>query len=334
VRVLRLLGILLTGLFGLLLVCQIALAATMALASHTGYRVMVITGGSMEPTYHLGSALLLKDVADNEVTVGDAVTYSSIEGTLTTHRVIAMPHQRGVQYLQTQGDANAKPDPNYVNVAAVVGTPIAHLPYAGYVTSFLFSPLGRLLVFGPPLAALLMVQVRLIRAALRRNTTLAPASAANPALVGPAPAGPALAGAAVVGRGRTGLALVPTVVVVLVGSALAGTLVARSAATFTATAASTNSTISTAITGPPTALSADRVNGRNTLTWTAPAWQPADGYRIYRATSAGQPYTQIAQVPTGQTSYADAGGNANSVYQVRSVSGATISDPAGPVGVK
>lgn len=339
---LRALGRLLALVFGLLLVCQIVLAATMTLAPHVGYRVMVITGGSMEPTYHLGSALLLKDLPAERVQVGDAVTFSSVEGTLTTHRVIAMPRQHGVQYLQTQGDANADPDPNFVNVKAVIGTPVAHLPYAGYVTSFLFSPLGRLLVFGPPLAALLAVQVRRIRAALRRRNTLAPTAATGTRVGDGQPesagrAGKGMHSAATDRSGRSGrreLAMVPTVVAVLVISALAGTLVARSTATFTATAASTGSVISTGTSGVPLNLSADRINGRNSLTWDAPSWAPSDGYRIYRADRLGGAFAAIADVSAAQTTFADGGGNANSVYQVRGVSGATVSDPAGPVGVK
>lgn len=315
-RLLRITG---TLLIGLLLVCQIALAATMSLASRTGYQVLVITGGSMEPTYHLGSALLLKDLAEDEVTVGDAVTYTSVEGTLTTHRVIATPKRQGVQYLQTQGDANAEPDPNFVPAAAVVGTPVAHLPYGGYVTSFLLSPLGRLLVFGPPLAALLLVQVRLIRAALRRPGSASP----QPKQPVPVPA-----------AGSASLGVVPLVVVVLAGSALAGTMVARSTATFTNVAYSTGSVISTGTSGAPLNLTGDRITGRNTLNWAAPSWAPSDGYRIYRAAGFGADFTPIAQVPVGQTTYTDGGGNANSVYQVRSVSGGVEGDPAGPVGVK
>lgn len=340
---LRVLGRLLVLVFGLLLVCQIVLAATMTLAPHVGYRVMVITGGSMEPTYHLGSALLLKDLPAERVQVGDAVTFSSVEGTLTTHRVIAMLRQHGVQYLQTQGDANADPDPNFVNVKAVIGTPVAHLPYAGYVTSFLFSPLGRLLVFGPPLAALLAGQVRRIRAALRSRNTLALTAASSTPHTGDgemdraARAGKGMHSAATDRSGRSGrreLATVPTVVAVLVISALAGTLVARSTATFTATAASTGSVISTGTSGVPLNLSADRINGRNSLTWDAPSWAPRDGYRIYRADRLGGAFAAIADVSAAQTTFADGGGNANSVYQVRGVSGATVSDPAGPVGVK
>lgn len=331
---LRLLG---TLVFGTLLLCQIVLASTMALASHTGYQVMVITGGSMEPTYHLGSALLLKELPADEIAVGDAVTFTSIEGTLTTHRVISMPHRQGEQYLQTQGDANEEPDPNFVPVGAVVGTPVTHLPYGGYVTSFLLSPLGRLLVFGPPLAALLMVQIRLIRTALRSDRDSdhsddtghdAPTGIQGEASI----AAPVTRRAVPVSR--AGFGLVPLVVVVLIGSAGAGALVAWSTATFTTVAHSTGSVLSTGASGVPVNLSADRINGRNTVSWTAPSWAPTDGYRIYRAASLGATYVAVGQVPAGQTTFTDGGGSAVSVYQVRGVSGTWLSEPAGPVGVK
>lgn len=348
-RHLRLLGVVLMG---SVLLCQIVLALTMSLAGYTGYRVMVITGGSMEPTYRLGSALLLKELPEGAVKVGDAVTYSSVEGTLTTHRVIDMPRAQGVQYLQTQGDANAEPDPNFVNAAAVIGTPVAHLPYGGYVTSFMFSPWGRLLVFGPPLAALLMVQVRIIRAVLGRGASkgtthkgaVTKSAAVKGAVIGviawqrarPVPKHRARPFPVAAGRRRR-LAVVPMVpmmVAILAGSGVAGVLVVHSTAMFTTVSHSTGSTFTTATTGPPVNLSATRSSSQNTVSWTAPAWRPTDGYRVFRAVKDGQPFTQIAQVTSGETSYVDSGGNPHSVYQVSSVSGTTVSVPAGPVAVR
>lgn len=103
-----------------------------------------------------------------------------------------------------------------------------------------------------------------------------------------------------------------------------------SLATFRPTTAASN-TVSTATLQPPTGLGGTTsCSGPGTaqasLTWTATASAFADGYDVYRGTSNGGPYSNIAHVSGGATaSYADPGpladGNKHYYYVLKSTFG-------------
>ena len=102
---------------------------------HTGHELIVIRGGSMEPTIPFGSL-----VVDAPATpaVGDVITLRQINGVYVTHRVIA---QEG-DFFTTKGDANEHPDPKPVRRAEVVGTVRLFIPFAGYLLGMLGDPWG------------------------------------------------------------------------------------------------------------------------------------------------------------------------------------------------
>jgi signal peptidase len=245
---------------GLLCICaallaQVGLAVAMMVAHHTGHQFLIITGGSMEPTYELGSALLLEDLRPEDVGVGDAVTYTSVEGTLTTHRVISLHTVDGHRYARTQGDANQDPDPNFTPVDSVIGRPVLHVPHGGHVAALLLSPLGRLLAYGPPLLVMLLVEVRLIRAHLGAHRRVAvPTGRQDAATPGDTSDSPRTRKPV-----RSNPSLVPLVLAVLVGSLAVGTFVERSTALFTSLRTTNANAVSTATLAPPTGLTATKI---------------------------------------------------------------------------
>lgn len=133
---------------GVLFAAQLVLAGV-SLACHlSDQRLMVITGGSMEPTYSVGDAVLL-DVSGRDPEVGEAVTYEGHNGVLTTHRVISLHSMDSGLHLRTQGDANDSPDVDLVPAEGVVGMPMQRFEILGYVIGWMNSPIGRLMTFGP-----------------------------------------------------------------------------------------------------------------------------------------------------------------------------------------
>lgn len=93
-----------------------------------------------------------------------------------------------------------------------------------------------------------------------------------------------------------------------------------SSALFTDSPGVGSNAFSTAALQPPTGLSATAgcqlLAPKITLTWTATTSTFADGYDVYRSTTNGGPYTQIAHV-SGRTttSYVDAGSlSTNTTY--------------------
>jgi signal peptidase len=130
-----------------------------------GYTPMIVLGGSMEPTYRIGSILLVEAVAPESVRVGDVITYESPRTkptdppTLTTHRVIACESREGQPVFRTQGDANNAPDTWLVPAGTVVGRGVFAVPYLGYLSSFVRSRVGFLSLVVLPAVLLVIMEV-------------------------------------------------------------------------------------------------------------------------------------------------------------------------------
>ena len=65
---------------------------------------LAVLSGSMEPTYHVGSLIYVKDADPEEVQVGEPITFKISDDTMVTHRVVAI--DPGGPNLQTKGDAS------------------------------------------------------------------------------------------------------------------------------------------------------------------------------------------------------------------------------------
>src|SRR5688572_15101334 len=95
------------------------------------------------------------------------------------------------------------------------------------------------------------------------------------------------------------------------------TIAMPGSATFVDQAQVTGNTLSTDTLSAPTGLSATG-GATAALSWTATSDTYASGHRVFRASSSGGPYSQIAQVtPRTNTSYVDSPGNGTFYYVVR-----------------
>ena len=119
------------------------------------YRVLVIHGGSMEPSIKLGSVIITKSIDPNLVKVGDIVSFSIPDSkagnnksqTIATHRVVDIKREKiyrdiGTLSFRTKGDANQEPDMQMIGAANILGKVRIAIPYAGYVVQFSKTPLG------------------------------------------------------------------------------------------------------------------------------------------------------------------------------------------------
>lgn len=128
-------------------------AVGMAIVRARGSQMLIVTSGSMAPTVLAGDAIVIGRPVPNALRPGTIVTFSGPDnqGRLTTHRISSLRPTPNGLYLQTKGDANASPDPNFVAATAVVGTVQLRLPYVGRWLAIYESPRWRLLVFGVPI---------------------------------------------------------------------------------------------------------------------------------------------------------------------------------------
>lgn len=101
-----------------------------------GYRLCFIKSGSMEPAVPVGSAVLVRALAAEEVRRGDIITFRS-GGSLVTHRVDHLDGDDQSLLFYTKGDANAVVDRQPVTAAQVVGRVTLVLPYLGYALAYI-----------------------------------------------------------------------------------------------------------------------------------------------------------------------------------------------------
>lgn len=110
-----------------------------------GLNPYVVLSGSMEPVYHVGSLIYVKDVDYRELEVGDAITFMLNEDTVATHRIMEVlvdeEDPETIRYI-TKGDANDASDGSSVHYKNVIGKPVFTIPYLGYISNYIQNPPG------------------------------------------------------------------------------------------------------------------------------------------------------------------------------------------------
>lgn len=126
---------------GLFLVVMILMCVVIFMAGQGnvpyifGYRVLQVVTDSMEPTIRGETCIIIEEVEQEEIELGDIITFVSesprIRGFLNTHRVheIIIDEESGEKYYITIGDASSEPDPYPVEYEQVVGRYVRELPY-------------------------------------------------------------------------------------------------------------------------------------------------------------------------------------------------------------
>ena len=100
----------------------------------SGLGTFIVTGGSMEPSIHKGSLVLVQPVSPSEISVGDVITFEQYDQ-ITTHRVISIGASTAGLVFKTKGDANVVADPEDKTFAAQVGVVRLAVPVAGTVAA-------------------------------------------------------------------------------------------------------------------------------------------------------------------------------------------------------
>lgn len=127
----------------------VALAVVLAIAlvgvRLVGLQVFSVLSGSMEPTYHVGSLIYVKDVDYQELQPGDVITFLLDEDTVATHRIVeVVPDENEPETLRyrTKGDANEAEDGKLVHYKNVIGSPVFTIPKLGYFADYIQKPPG------------------------------------------------------------------------------------------------------------------------------------------------------------------------------------------------
>lgn len=130
----------------IIVIIVVILACILFVPKIFGITPMAVLSGSMEPAYHVGGLVFVQKVDPEDVTVGDAITFTVGTGdTVVTHRVIKVNENE--KTFETKGDANENADGGEVAFSNVKGRAMDFsIPLLGYVTVYLGSTKGMILL--------------------------------------------------------------------------------------------------------------------------------------------------------------------------------------------
>jgi signal peptidase len=156
-----------------LLVIATVIMGGVTIASLLGFKVMIVTSGSMLPTFGPGDALVVRPGGVDSIRAGDVITFRApgAHG-MTTHRVISVRLIDGARWFQTKGDANPTTDPNLVPADAVYGSQKLALPNLGSFLYLALTPKGKLILLGLPISFLAAQEIGFLLRERRRRRRL------------------------------------------------------------------------------------------------------------------------------------------------------------------
>lgn len=134
-RVLKVTGNLLIGL--IILACL-----PVAVPKLLGIQTYNVISGSMEPSISVGSIVYVKNAEFNELAEGDVIAFES-GASVVTHRITSIDSQS--KLITTKGDANDTEDFVPVAYVNVIGRVVAHVPFLGYIASWLSEITGKVI---------------------------------------------------------------------------------------------------------------------------------------------------------------------------------------------
>lgn len=129
----------------ILVALVVILALLMTGVRLVGIQVFTVLSGSMEPTYHVGSLIYVKQTDPTELKSGEVITFMMDRDTIATHRIVEVlldEKDSSVIRFRTKGDANEAQDGSLVHYKNVIGTPVFTIPYLGYAANYIQNPPG------------------------------------------------------------------------------------------------------------------------------------------------------------------------------------------------
>jgi len=97
---------------------------------------IMLLGNSMHPTIESGTFIVVKP--DQNYFVGDIIAFVNEDQRNVVHRIVENTEDGFI----TKGDNNPKNDPKIIPMDAVLGRAIFVLPYVGFTSLFLQTPIG------------------------------------------------------------------------------------------------------------------------------------------------------------------------------------------------
>lgn len=124
-----------------------------------GFQIFTVQTPSMEPKYSVGSVIYVKNVAPDDLQIGDVITFRTQGGNVVTHRIVEVFGSGSGRSFRTQGDANNVADGGSVSAENVIGKVVFSIPGLGYVSQGLHTTQGRIIAGGAVVLLVVMMML-------------------------------------------------------------------------------------------------------------------------------------------------------------------------------
>lgn len=95
-----------------------------------GFTMAIVNSDAMEPTYSEGTLLFVKKASEDNLVVGNEVTYYVDHGRqMRTRRIVAVGENQSVLY--TIDDNQSQMEPKEIQKSQLIGQPIFYIPKVG-----------------------------------------------------------------------------------------------------------------------------------------------------------------------------------------------------------
>lgn len=110
-----------------------------------GYKNFIIISKSMEPAIMSGDAIIVKEIPQSEVKINDIISFND-NGTITTHRIVAIIEENGIKKYKTKGDNNNIEDKEEITYDKIEGKYQLKIKGFGVIIKILRNKLTLLLL--------------------------------------------------------------------------------------------------------------------------------------------------------------------------------------------
>lgn len=111
-----------------------------------GFRPYIVLSGSMEPNLQVGDIVVSKNVSEEQVKIGDIITFEDENGVTITHRVVDIVIKDGKKLYQTKGDNNNTKDIGLVPIENIRGEYTFKISGVGKFVTQIITPTGLILI--------------------------------------------------------------------------------------------------------------------------------------------------------------------------------------------
>lgn len=135
--------------------------------SFLGIKTFVIVSESMEPNIKSGDAIIVKNITQNQLEVGDIISFKD-SNFINTHRIVDIVEENGILKYRTKGDNNKRNDKKLVSYDDIEGKYIFKIKGLGGFTEFIKNKIT-LVIMLILLILILIYQARINKRKLERK---------------------------------------------------------------------------------------------------------------------------------------------------------------------